>query len=114
MSLRFDRKTPPKWNSNSSRVDFTCIDSHTRQPVHCAVSRAALEDSTGETLDARNCVGMFARHLGRITAVANSISETRELEPGSVILIDSDELLQQFPHGQLPGAAHAYGAPTVT
>ncbi len=110
MSLRFDRNTPPKWNARSSRVDFTCVDSQTRKRVHCAVSRGALEDSTGEALDGNGCLSMFARHLGRITAVANSLSAIRHIAAEGVMLIDSDDLLQHFPVlEETPVAAHGLG-----
>lgn len=105
MSLRFDRNTPPRWNPRTSCIEFTCVDSHTRTPVHCAVSRAALEDSTGEALDGPGCLTTFARHLGRIANVANSLGATRDIAAGSVF-IDSDDLLEHFP---VPVAAQELG-----
>ena len=112
MSLRFDRTTPPKWNSRTARVDFACVDSQTRLPVHCAVSRAALEDTTGEALDGAGCVAMFARHLARVTAVASSIAASREIATNGVVLIDSDDLLQHFPVvAEVPLAAHGFEKP---
>ncbi len=110
MSLRFDRNTPPHWNARTSRVDFSCVDSQTRSRVPCAVSRAALEDSTGEALDGNGCVAMFARHLGRILAVANSINAAHRRIPGGMVVVDSDDLLQNFPVlDQIPVAAHELG-----
>jgi len=97
MSLRFDRNSPPAWNERSARVDFTCVDSQTRQPVVCAVSRAALEDSTGDALDSKGCIATFARHLARIIAVANALHTARHGLPGAVVVVDSDDLLQHYP-----------------
>jgi len=107
MSLRFDRNSPPAWNDRSSRVDFTCVDSRTRQPVACAVSRAALEDSTGEALDGKGCIATFARHLARVIAIANALHAAQSGMPGAAVMVDSDDLLRHcsgFEHA--PVAAH--------
>jgi len=106
MSLRFDRSSPPGWNARRARVDFICVDSQTRRPIACAVSRAALEDSTGEELDGRCCVAAFARHLGRIIAVANGLYAAHAGNPHGVVLVDSDDLLQHYPAGEDVIAAH--------
>ncbi len=106
MSLRFDRRSPPAWNARHARVDFTCVDSQTRKPIACAVSRAALEDSTGEELDGTCCVAAFARHLGRIIAVANGLYAARAHGPHAVVLVDSDDLLQHYPAGEGLIAGH--------
>ncbi len=109
MSLRFDRNSPPVWNERRARVDFTCVDSQTRTSVVCAVSRAALEDSTGDALDGKGCIATFARHLARIIAVANALAAARQGMPGAVLLVDSDDLLQHYPTFEDAVAARELG-----
>ena len=112
MSLRFDRRTLPTWNERTSCVDFVCVDPQSRQAIRCAVSRAALEDSTGDGLDDKGCIATFARHLARVIAVANSIYAAHGPLPGGVLTVDSDDLLQHYPvFEQIPVAAsHAAAA----
>jgi len=109
MSLRFDRNSPPAWNERRARVHFTCVDLQTRRPIACAVSRAALEDSTGEALDGKACVAMFGRHLARIIAVANALYTAPSRLPRAVVLVDSDDLLQHYPTFEDAIAAHELG-----
>jgi hypothetical protein len=94
MSLRFDPRILPSWNEHTSCVDFVCAESQSRQAIRCAVSRAALEESTGEELDDKGCIKTFARHLARVIAVANSIYAAHGLLPGGVLTVDSDDLLR--------------------
>lgn len=109
MSLRFDRNSLPAWNERRARVDFRCVDSQTSRKVACAVSRAALEDSTGEGLDGKGCTAVFARHLARIIAVADAVHARRAGLPGAVVLVDSDDLLQHYPTFADAIAVHEIG-----
>ena len=111
MSLRFDRNTPPTWNARTSSVDFACLEPQSRRTVPCTVTRAALEDSTGEGLDNRTCLATFARHLGRIVTVANSIYGAHVPFAGGVLTIDSDDLLEHYPTFEQPArTAHHVAA----
>jgi Protein of unknown function (DUF1488) len=105
MSLRFNRNTQPTWNEHKSRIEFVCTDSITRTAVPCAVSRAALEDTTGETVDSAHAIPVFSRHLARVISAANSMYATDQLE-GGVVLVDSDQLFASI----MPHVAAAEGA----
>ena len=94
MSLRFDRNVAPKWNGRHSWIEFSCEDPAARLPVRCAVSRAALEDCNGETLDPERCLAATARRLGRILEVANAVYAAGRTTRG-MVLVDSDDL---WPH----------------
>jgi hypothetical protein len=96
MSLRFNRTVAPKWNGRRSWIEFVCDDPTARTPVRCAVSRAALEDSQGESLDPQHCLAATARRLGRILEVANAVYAAGRTDHGMVV-IDSDDLLDQRP-----------------
>ena len=93
MSLRFNRNSPPKWNAKKSWVEFVCNDTTTRMPVLCAVSRAALEDSTGEAADSLSGIAVFSRHLARVVEAANAVCAAAESRPAGIVLVDSDDLL---------------------
>lgn len=108
MSLRFNRNVQPSWNRRSSWVEFACNESQSRTPVRCAVSRAALEDVNGtESLDAGQCVAVFARHLARITTVANTLYAAHRLAHGGLVLVDTDDLSAAW--GPVLADAAAYG-----
>lgn len=108
MSLRFDRRISPAWNERTSCVEFACVDSQSRQSVRCAVSRAALEDSTGEALNGSGCIAMFARHLGRVVAVLDTMYAAHPPLPGGTMTADTDDLLQHHPvFERVVVAAHA-------
>ncbi len=93
MSLRFNRETQPKWSARNAWIEFVCDDPATRKSVRCAVSRAALEDATGEEVDSRRGVAVFSRHLARVIAAADANYAAHRREQDGVVLVDSDDLL---------------------
>ncbi len=97
MSLRFNRTVAPKWNGHRSWIEFVCDDAAARTPVRCAVSRAALEDCQGESLDPEHCLAAAARRLARILEVANAVYAAGRTTRGMVV-VDSDDLLQPRPY----------------
>ena len=96
MSLRFNRNVTPKWNGRHAWIEFQCDDPAARTPVRCAVSRAALEDCGGESLNPKSCLAATARRLGRILEVANAVYAAGRTTSG-IVLVDSDDLLRSAP-----------------
>ena len=93
MSLRFNRTAPPKWNARAARIDFVCQDAGARRPVHCAVSRAALEAQNGwEHLDPQHCLDAFARRAARIIEVANSMYVAGRKTRNGSVLVEAEDL----------------------
>ncbi len=99
MSLRFNRNTQPKWSAKNAWIEFVCDDPAKRTAVRCAVSRAALEDATGETVDSQHGIAVLSRHLARVIAAANAHYAAEGVKQDGMIVVDSDDLLPPFmPH----------------